>query len=160
MKYIRLLYAIIGMVVISLTAKATYSIFADRGNVLGTSFSVGSADLKLLTDVTLPAEDQNLVDDLAGPTFENISENWYEDHLMKIYNNGSTRVQLSSHADYDTANDPEELRQLIYIEMFEWNDDGNGIVDPGEDGDSYGRKTIVKWKTEGIELGEMETGEI
>jgi len=42
-----------------------------------------------------------------------------------------------------------------------WNDTNNdGIFDTGEEGTSFGIKSIVKWKTEGFDLGTVNTGEV
>jgi len=50
---------------------------------------------------------------------------------------------------------------LIFAEIIKWNDqNADGVVDDGEEVSSYGKKSIVKWKTEGIDLGTMETGEL
>lgn len=137
----------------------TYAAFADKGEVLGSSFSVGSADIKILDDLGLGFDQGNLVDEKPGPNFEGISPNWTEDYLIKLYNNASTPILLSSSADYETANDPSDLRQDIYVEPFEWDDaNADGILDSGELGSSLGRKTIVKWKTEGFDLGQLDGG--
>lgn len=139
----------------------TYAVFSDKATILGTSFSVGSADIKLLDDLALGIDAANLVEEKDGPTFTGISPNWEEDYMLKIYNNALSEVMLSSHADYETANDPDDLRQIIYVEPFLWDDvNSDGIVDGGELGASLGRKTIVKWKTVGYELGILSSGEV
>jgi hypothetical protein len=135
--------------------------FSDSGNVLGSTFSVGSADIRLLSDVAGGTDVTNLVEELPGPTFTDISPNWSTDYLIKIFNNGTSSVDLASHANYVTANDPEDLRQIIFVEPFYWDDvNGNGVVDTGEEGASLGRKTIVKWNTEGFALGNLDTGNV
>jgi hypothetical protein len=148
---------------IALTSIAgiTYAAFADRGRVLGTKFTVGSSDIRLLEDLALGAEPENLKEELIGPSFEGISPNWQRDYNVKIYNNSPAPVQLTTNANYETANDPEDLRQIIFVEPFEWEDtNGDGLVDTGEKGASLGKKTIIKWKTEGFALGEVASGEI
>ncbi|MBN1162235.1 hypothetical protein JXA34_00650 [Patescibacteria group bacterium] len=140
---------------------ATYSAFSDKGKILGSSFSVGSADIKLLEDITLGTIPENLKDEIDGPVFGNISSNWKTEYLIKVFNNSPGQVHLTSNSNYETANDPDELRQLIYVEPLEWNDtNGNGLLEEGETGSSFGRKTIVKWKTEGFNLGSINSGEI
>ncbi len=142
-------------------AGVTYAAFSDKGNVLGSTFSVGSADIKLLNDITQGLGEGNLVEEKAGPNFNNISPFWTKDYLMKIYNNAATQISLSSNSNYETANDPMELRQIIFVEPFEWNDNNSdGVLDAGELGTSYGRKTIVKWKTEGFNLGSVDAGAV
>lgn len=144
-----------------IVAGIVYAAFADKGKILGSNFSVGSSDIKLLVDVSAGTGTENLSDELTGPAFVGISPNWQEDYLMKIFNNGTSDVDLSSNANYETANDPDELRQIIFVEPFEWDDLNNdGLVDSGEEGASLGRKTIIKWKTEGYALGQLGQGEV
>ena len=134
-----------------------YAAFSDRGKVLGSSFSVKSADLRFLQDNSGPTSSENLTDELVGPSFNNIGETWQENYLLKVFNNGTTRLQVTSNSDYETVNDPKELRQEIEVEIFEWDDQNlNGELDDTELGISLGKKNIVKWKTEGIMIGEME----
>ena len=145
----------------SLLVGVVLAAFADKGKILGSTFSVGSSDLKFLIDLSGGIDSSNLSDELHGPGFTNISSNWTTDYALKILNNGTSPVQLTSNANYLTANDPDDLRNIIFVEPLEWNDsDGNGTVDTGEEGQSLGRKTLVKWKTEGYSLGTLNQGEI
>ncbi|MFC1622188.1 hypothetical protein ACFL13_02280, partial [Patescibacteria group bacterium] len=135
--------------------------FVDKGKILGSSFSVGSADIKLLQDVAGGVDIGNLVDEKTGPTFEGVSPNWTSDYLIKIYNNAAGQLQITSNANYETINDPDDLRQIIFVEPISWNDsNGDGIFDAGEEGTSFGRKTIVKWKTEGFDFGTINSGNV
>jgi hypothetical protein len=48
---------------------------------------------------------------------------------------------------------------VLTVEPFEWSDlNANGAVEEDELGASFGKKTIVKWKTEGFSLGEITQG--
>jgi len=146
---------------LALIGGITYAAFMDKSSVLGSSFSVGSSDIKLLSNVSGTVESSNLTDELAGPAFANIVPYWQKDYLIKVYNKASSQVKLTSNALYETAQDPEDLRQLIFIEPLEWKDENlNGIVDAGEEKTGYGKKTLIKWKTEGINLGDIPQGEI
>ena len=160
----RLISAVIISVFVVATAGVVIAEFIDKSKVLGASFSVGSADIKLLKDLSLGTELINLVDDTPGPGFNNIGPNWSADYLMKIFNNGTSKVTVKSHANYSTSNDPDSLRDVIYAEIFAWSDlNSNGIVDPGEKGNSMGApKTILRWKNDadGIILGEIESGQV
>lgn len=143
-------------VLIILVAGVTYAAFSDRGNVLGSTFTVGSADIKLLKDVTGGTGSENLAEELPGPSFSDISPNWSADYKVKIFNSASTPVTLTTNSYYETVNDPADLRSIIFIEPILWEDNnGDGVVDAGELGASYGRKTIIKWKTEGFNLGPL-----
>ena len=138
----------------------TYATFFDKGDVLGSSFSVASSDIKILLDNTLGIDSSNLVDEIEGPSFENITPYWQQDHLVKIHNNGTADLDIISNSDYETVNDPQELRQLIYVEPLEWKDNNEDeLVSDGEVAFSFGQKNIVKWKTEGINLGTIKQGE-
>jgi hypothetical protein len=144
---------------IGLTAGIVYAAFSDKGKVLGSQFSVGSADLKMYLNLSGGTEMPNLTDELPGPNFSGITPSWNEDYLIKFYNNGTSEVQLASNAEYLTVNDPDDLRSIIFVEPIEWLDNNlNGGLDPGEEGQSYGKKTIIKWKTEGYNLGNIPSG--
>lgn len=137
-----------------------YGAFMDKGKILGSSFSMGSADLKFLNNLMLGAVQTNLVDEKQGPQFTNIGPNWAKDYYTKIYNNATESLILTSNAYYETINDPDDLRSIIFVEIFNWNDDNDGVFEEGELGTSFGRKTFIKWKTEGYNLGQLDTGAI
>lgn len=136
-----------------------YAAFSDRADVLGTSISVGSADLKLLDDLAGGVAIENLVDTKAGPSFTNIGPNWVNDYLVKLFNDGTSPLQITTNANYLTADDPDDLRGILFVEPFLWTDANNdGVADGTELGTSFGRKTFIKWKTEGFSLGEIAPG--
>lgn len=145
-----------------LVVGVTLAAFTDKADVLGASFSVGSADLKLLSNLAGGIDNSNLADQVNGPVFNGIAPNWSGDYLLKVYNNGTSDISLTTNANYETANDPEDLRQVIFVEPFEWDDANNdGILDTGELGVSLGaRDTIVKYKTQGYDLGLLEAGNV
>ncbi len=155
-----LIYALGLLAVVSLITGITFAAFTDKAKVLGSTFSVGSADLKFLKDLPLGTDPTNLVDELPGPSFSNIGQTWSADYPLKLINNGTSGISITSKAYYETANDPAELRSDIYVEIFEWNDaNNNGVLDSGEIGLSLAKKTIVKWKTEGIGIGQINPGQ-
>lgn len=157
-RIVTFLYLLIFLVGIS---GVVYAAFSDKAKYTGTKLSVGNADIKLLKDLKLGVDSTNLSDELEGPAFSNIVPFWVQDYLVKIYNNASGPIQLASTANYETINDPDELRSVIYVEPFAWSDtNSNGLLDTGELGISFGRKTIIKWKTESYDFGRMESGEI
>ncbi|MEK7595117.1 MAG: hypothetical protein AAB443_00795 [Patescibacteria group bacterium] len=134
------------------TAKAA---FENSGEVSGVNFSVGSADIKLLNDLSKGTEEENLLDTKNGPSFENIYSGWSEDYMVKLYNKGSLKMALNSNSDYTAADDPAGLREYIFVEVFEWADtNSNGAIEPEEvSAIPIAKKTVLKWKTEGIDLG-------
>lgn len=142
-------------------AGVAWAQFTGKSKVLGSSFRTGSADVKLLDNLSGGTDSSNLKDELSGPAFTGIGPGWSQDYLMKLYNNGSSSLELTSDSSYSTANDPDELRSYIYVEPFEWNDtNNNGKVDDGETGTSFGKKTITKWKTEGYDFGSLDQGTV
>lgn len=158
----KLLYILGSIAMVSgLVVGVTYAAFTDKGKVLGSTFSAGSADIKFLSDLTLGNDPTNYVDELTGPSFSNIAPNWTKDYLLKIVNNGTSKLAVTSNAYYETVNDPKNLRSDILVEILKWNDaNSDGILDSGEEGTSLGKKTIIKWKTEGIDLGEYDSGRV
>ncbi len=155
-KYVKYL----GVIAAVITAVGiTWAAFSDKGKVLGSTFSVGNSDIKLLENLSGITSQDNLKDELSGPNFVNLTPNWTQDYLLKIYNNGSTALQVTSNSEYETANDPDDLRSYIYVEPMDWDDsNGNGQLDLGEEGSSYGKKSITKWKTEGFDLQKIDMG--
>lgn len=145
---------------VSITAGVTYAVFTDKAEVLGSTFSVGSANLMFLEDLALGTDPSNYRDELSGPAFTNIASGWSEDYLLKLISLGSSEVEISTNAYYDTSNDPDDIREDVLVEVIKWYDTNqNGILDEGEEGPSLGQKTIIKWKTEGFTLGNLFYGQ-
>lgn len=143
-----------------LIAGVTYAAFSDKSNVLGATFTVGSADLKFLSNLTNETDPTTFVDELPGPSFQNVSPVWQEDYKIKLTNRGSSKLAITTNSNYETIKDPKDLRSDILVEIFKWNDaDKDGEIDTGEEGISLGKKTIIKWKTEGFSLGELDAGQ-
>jgi len=149
------------VLLILLTLGVTFAAFSDKADFAGSIFSVASSDIKLLDIIGGGTDPSNLVDAKPGPQFESVTEYWTADYPVQIYNNATSDVNLTSWADYETANDPAELRQYIYVEILDWDDTNeDGQVQQEEFGTSYGLKTIVKWNTEGFDLGVLSQGEV
>jgi len=136
-----------------------YASFTDQSKFAGSRFSIGSADLKLLDNLAGGTDALNLVDTKPVPSYDNISPQWFSDYLIKIYNNGTQPVTLTSNMNYETANDPASIREILYMEPYDWDDaDADGVVDEGEQGNSYGKKAFTSWKTTGFNFGQLEAG--
>lgn len=150
------------LVGIMLVAGVCYAAFTDRSKILGSTFTMGSADIKLLDNLAGGTGSDNLLDEKPGPTFSGISPNWHQDYLLKVYNNAGSALTLNATTAYTTANDPDDLRSIIFAEIFDWNDaNSNGIVEEGELGTSHGRQTITRWKNDGgINLGQLGSGSV
>ncbi len=161
MKKRNLMY-LLGVVILagSLIAGATYAAFTDKASVLGSTFSIGSANLMFLNSLSMGTDPANYIEELPGPTFTNIGPGWTQDYLLKLIAMGTSKIGITTTAYYDTVNDPESLRSDINVEVIRWNDvNQNGVLETGEEGASLGQKTIIKWKTEGFNLGELNYGQ-
>ena len=152
---------LLALLILSLISGVTLAAFTDKASILGASFSVGSSDIKLLKDLALGVLDTNLADELEGAEFNDLGPNWTQDYPLKIYNNSTSNVLITSNANYETSNDPDDLRQEIYVEPISWDDiNNNGVVEESELGTVLDKKTIVKWKTEGYAFGELQSGQV
>lgn len=142
-------------------ASVAWAEFTGKNKVLGSSFRTGSAEIKLLDNLSGGTDSSNLKGELAGPVFLGIVPNWQDNYLLKLFNNGTSTLQLTSNSYYETVNDPDDLRTYIFVEPIEWNDsNNNGNVDTGEEGVSFGKKSIIKWKTEGYDFGQLDEGQV
>lgn len=132
----------------------SFANFFDKSNVLGSTFSVASSDIKLLQNNTLGTNQSNLIDYLDGPDFDNINPYWQKDYLIKIYNNGSANLDIISNSDFLLTNDPKNISKILFVEIIEWNDaNSNGVVDEQEGVYSFGKKSFEMWKAQGINIG-------
>lgn len=161
MKKKKILYLLgSALIAISLIAGVTYAAFSDKAKVLGSTFSVGSANLMFLESLAMGTDPTNYRDELPGPIFSNVSSGWTQDYLLKLISMASSKISITTTAFYETANDPKDLRSDIFVEIIKWSDiNQNGIVDAGEEGAIVGKKTIIKWKTEGFTLGDLYYGQ-
>ncbi len=161
MKKALVIYGLLAVLVLC-AAGVAFAAFTDQSKIQGSTFSVGSADIRLLADLGGGVVESNLVDEKPGPTFSGIHPFWVGDYLVKVYNNGSAPVTLTSNAYYETVNDPDDLRSIIYVQPFAWNDlNADGVLDDGELGVSLGVKdTIIKYKTVGYNFGNLNGGEV
>ena len=64
----KLLYTYGSLIALStLIVGVTFSVFTDKSQVLGATFTTGSVDLKFLSDLTVETNPTNYVDQLTGP---------------------------------------------------------------------------------------------
>lgn len=125
----------------------------------GAVFTTSTVELKFLRNLSSNVENENLTSELSGISFDGITSDWVNNYPVKLVNKSGSSMNVSSYANYATANDPASLRYSLNVEIFKWNDlNNNGVLDDGELGDSLGRKTFVKWKTEGFTLGSFQPG--
>jgi len=124
----------------------------------GAVFTTSTVELKFLKNLSLNVENENLTSELSGISFVDITNDWVNTYPIKLVNVSNSALNVSSFANYATANDPASLRYSLNVEIFKWNDiNNNGTVEEGELGESLGRKNFVKWKTEGFSLGSFES---
>ncbi|OGC52287.1 hypothetical protein A2982_00410 [candidate division WWE3 bacterium RIFCSPLOWO2_01_FULL_39_13] len=167
MKKILASLVIIAMAVVSLF-QATSAVFEESVRVAGTSFTVGTSAedntagntaLKFLLNVSGSTESSNLTDTVAGPVLDNIDSIWSDVILLKLYNKGTTPLNVVSKAEY--INDPNTLRDDIFVKAVAWNDaNNNGVLDSGEEGVSYGYDTILRWRNDTFPVGLLGSGEV
>lgn len=136
-----------------------YAAISNKIFMKGALFTTATMEIKFLKDISAGNISENLVTELTGVSFDNIYNYWTTDYLVKLVNVSYNNVNISSYSNYTTAEDPASLRYSLFVEIFNWNDlNSNGVVDEGELSESLGKKSFVKWKTEGFSLGVFEPG--
>jgi len=140
-----------------LVSGVAYAALANKILMKGASFTTSTVQLKFLKNLSGGINSDNLSSQIDGVVFDGILDGWQKDFLVKIVNNSSQNLQVKSFANYATDQDPASLRYSLYVELLPWNDiNNNGVYEAGEEGISLGKKTFVKWKTEGFDLGTFE----
>jgi len=138
-----------------------YAAISNKIFMKGALFTTANVQIKFLKDVSAGTASNNLVSEISGVNFDNIYNYWTTDYLVKLVNISGGNVKISSFSNYLTADDPASLRYSLFVEIFRWSDtNNNGIVDEGELQESLGKKSFVKWKTEGFDLGTFETNKV
>jgi len=138
-----------------------YAAISNKIFMKGALFTTANVEIKFLKDLTKTSTTENLATELTGVSFDNIYNYWTTDYLVKLVNISGSNVNVSSFSNYTTADDPASLRYSLFVEIFKWNDlNNNGLVDEGELQESLGKKSFVKWKTEGFNLGSFDTGKV
>jgi hypothetical protein len=141
-----------------LVSGVAFAALSNKVLLKGVAFKTSTVELKFLKDLTLTSSNENLTSEISGVSFDNIINGWNSDYLVKIHNTSSNPLQIKSFANYTTSEDPASLRYSLFVELFPWNDlNTNGLVDEGELGSSLGVKNFVKWKTEGYDLGPLNS---
>ncbi len=154
------------MVLIGFSGAVVYAAISEKGNVKGTTFKVASSfpdpvpvpssnnALKLINNLTGGTVDSNLVDDLTGPTYDNVSPTWSAFYPMKFYNKSDEILNLVASAEY--IDDANTIRDDLYVAIYEWNDvNSNGVYDNGEAGTLFQRDTILRLKNDTFNLGQI-----
>lgn len=146
----------------------TSAAFEEKVSVLGTSFTIasdvgepvggggttGNTDLKILVSNSAAATGANLADSVNGSSFGDIKISWKQDFPIKIHNKGTKLLDIVGSANY--INDPDTLRDDLFIEILAWNDaNNNGTAEENEIGQSYGHDTILRFKNDTFSLGEL-----
>lgn len=138
-----------------------YAAISSKIFMKGALFTTANVEIKFLKDITGGTQPDNLVTELTGVSFDNIYNYWSTDYQVKLINVSAKSVKISSYSNYLTAEDPASLRYSLFVEIIKWNDaNSNGIVDEGELQESIGKKSFVKWKTEGFDLGMFDPGKV
>jgi hypothetical protein len=152
---------VVVLIITASTLGITYAAFMDKISFDGATVQVGSSNIQLLDNLALPPTTDNRVDTKPVPNFTLINPHYIKDYLVKIYADSSSRIALGSKSNYTTAEDPDDIRRYLLVEIFEWNDiNSNGLAEQEELGQSFGTKSIIEWKTEGFNLGELAPGQV
>lgn len=136
---------------------------AVSGKILmkGAIFKTTVIELKFLRDLSGQNLAENQTSEINGVSFDQIVNGWSYDYLVKLSNTSSTSLNVSSFSNYQTDQDPADLRYSLFVEILPWNDiNNNGILEENELGTSLGKKSFVKWKTEGFNLGNFEANKV
>ena len=166
-KWMAVIFTVAGLLILSGTV---YAFIQENGKVKGTTFKVsstpgqeieeggssGNANLKLLKILSGGLGSDNLVDEVEGPTFNNITAAWKDKVLLKVHNKGQKILKLQSKAEY--INDPDTLRDDIYIKISEWTDNGDGILQTNEIGKVYGYDSVLRMKNDTFNLETISAG--
>ena len=130
--------------------------FQTQGQVKGTSFTAGSAEIMFYNDLSKSSDSSNLVSEKSFSAFDLIRPNWSDTRLVKIYNKGTENLKLTFIAQVSGTD--STLSDNVNIEVFNWKDtNSNGVLDEGEIGDTFGAKTLKQWQTSSYNLGVFNT---
>ena len=162
-------FTVAGLLILSGTV---YAFIQENGKVKGTTFKIsstpgqgnegdgsgsnGNANLKLVKVLAGGLGTDNLVDEVEGPTFNNITADWKDKVLLKVHNKGQKTLKLLSKAEY--INDPDTLRDDIFIKISEWNDNSDGILQTNEIGKVYGYDSVLRMKNDTFNLENILAG--
>ena len=145
----------------------TSAAFEEKVSVAGASFTIGESSgtpggeetgtntaLKIFVNNANSSQGSNLADMVTGPVFENVTPEWVQSVPIKLYNKGTTILEVVGSATY--ISDPDTLRDDLFIEILAWNDaNNNGLAEETEIGESFGHDTILRFKNDTFSLGEL-----
>lgn len=130
--------------------------FQTQGQVKGTSFTAGSAEILFYSNLSGTSDSDNLLSEKSFSPFELIGPNWSDNRLVKIYNKGSENLKLTFVAE--VVGTDSTLSDNMNIEVLNWEDtNSDGVLDDGELGSSFGTKTLKQWQTSSYDLGMFES---
>jgi len=130
--------------------------FQTRGQVKGTSFIAGSAEIVFYSDISGTSADTNLVTEKSFSPFELIGPNWTDIRLVKLYNKGTENLKLTFIAELSGTD--STLSDNLNVEVYNWNDsNSDGVLDDEELGSSLGVKTLKAWQTSSYDLGTFQS---
>lgn len=144
------------LIILGVSSQATLAAFTTQARVVANTFSTGTADLRLFRDNSGTAIASNLAPTVAGAPFANIYPGWSQDKPVKLHNSGT--VDLITSLSGVLVIETGTLSQVLEVGVFAWNDDGDGVVEAGEEGAAFGDfRTLEQWTTQPFALGELET---
>ncbi len=166
----KIFISVLGMFLSLVTLfQASQALFEETVKVAGTSFTIGESAgggetpsgntaLKMYKNLAGTSSETNLTDSVQGSVFDNITPEWTNQVGLKVFNKGTQALALIGNVDY--INDPDVLRDDLYVKIVGWNDnDNDGIVDTGEEGTQYGYDTILRLRNDLWSLGNIAPNE-
>jgi predicted ribosomally synthesized peptide with SipW-like signal peptide len=138
-------------VILSLTliiTMSTNAAFTASATIQGNTFSVGSSQLRLWSDLDGGPDVQVLPNTVD---FLDISPFWTDDYFAKITNTGSVPLKLSVAADEIV---PHALATQINVKVYSWVDqDNDGVADLGElETTVTAENTLAGWQATPFDL--------
>ena len=98
----------------------------------------------------------NISKSIAGPNFKDIDNNWKDSYEFTLYNQGDKDITVISKANY--VEDPDGLRDDIFVALHNWNDkNDNGKFDDSELGEQLEYNSILRWRNDTFNLGNLES---
>ena len=138
----------LGLVVVS-------AAFQTRGEVKGTSFVAGSAEIKFLDNLSGDTGSSNLLSEKSFDAFDLIGPNWSDIRLVKVYNEGTESLDLSF---VGVLNGEDGLlSDQVLLDLKSWADvNNNGELDGGDQTAIILSQTLTDWQTKSADLGSFE----
>lgn len=151
---------VIILALLAVSATATISAFSLQDTIAGNSFTTGNPNLLFLLNANGAPDPENLTPVLNGMSFTGIVDGWQQDVGIKLANVGDIPLNVWLKAQSQTS-DFQRISHSIFINVYYWIDNGDGIVTAEEIGNEYGtRKSLAYWTTDPFPFGVVSPGSL